>query len=326
MAHARGYPCKSGVFWYVVPDDRRGRPIPCGKGAKGRQLATRAAARSNELKYQQQAGIEMPRECVWTLEDLHLADVQAAKDRGLRTALPQLQGKASRRESHWRQLLAFFGPYTNLEEITQQRIKDYQEARRRGKAGPVPINRDLWGVLRPAFALARDTDESGYSGDPFLKLRKLDERQGRREPIALSRKEVETLIRQCWTTDALLGAFVELLYLTGSRLNQQSALDGRFLRYPAHKGGLPRTFALAGRLAKVAGLPRAFDRKRWRTAVTAFKRPDLRPHDLRHSRLTHEGSRPGASLLDVQRLGGWKSPAMAGVYLHTGREALRVRL
>jgi integrase len=329
MAHARSRKLKTGKFWYMVEDDDTEHA--CGKGRKGKTLANGWASRINDAKYLTAAGIEVPPLCAWTLSDLKAADMAEAARRGLRTVRPQItgtRGGKSRRESHWKALLAFFGEKTPIDEITQERIRAYIERResRGRKVRAATINRDLWGVLRPALRLARETEVAFYDSDPFAKLRKLDERQGRREPIALSREDTEKFIRQCWTTDARLGAFVELLYLTASRLSQEPASDGRFLRYPAHKGGLPRTFALSGRLAKVARLPRTFDRKLWRAAAEAFKRPKIRPHDLRHSRLTHEGERPGVALLDVQRLGGWRSPAMASTYLHPGDRALQANL
>lgn len=330
MPHARGYPCKSGVWWYVIPDARHGRPIPCGKGAKGKRLATRSAARANELKYQQQAGIEMPRECIWTLEDLHVADIQAAKDRGLRTARPQLSGRRggkSRRESHWKALIAFFGEATNLDEITQGRVLAYMGARKRG---PSATNRDL-DVLRGALRLARETDEAGYSGDPFRGVRRLDERGSRRKPIALPEKETRRVVRALWREDPRLGAYSELLYETCSRLSQVPAIAGRFLRYDPQKRGNPRAFFLASRtrlegrpLGALARLPRLFDRKAWRRGVKLAGHPTLNPHDLRHSRLTVEGGLPKASLSRLMEISGVKSPEVIAVYLHPSGKPIRI--
>lgn len=101
------------------------------------------------------------------------------------------------------------------------------------------------------------------------------------------------------------------------------AIDGRFLRYPAYKLGRPRAFRLEGRLAIVAGQPRAFNRRLWLEAVKKLGLPGLRPHDIRHSVLTAVGHRQDASLLSISALGGWKSPAMAATYLHSDSTALR---
>jgi integrase len=322
MPHARWVKLKSGkrAYYLVLDDGTSGGAA--GTGEAGKALAHQWAVDLKRRLRSDRAGFPLERECAWTVKDLKAADLADARHRGLRTALPQLTGSRggqSKRESHWKNLVAFFGEATGLDDITETRIRQYVASHK-----PVAANRDLFGVLRPALRLARETGASGYSGDPFQKLKKADERRGRREPIALSKEDTSGVIRACWETDARLGAFIELLYLTASRLTQIGHVHTNFLLYPGHKGGLPRRFALAGRLAALMALPRVFSRKRWLRAVTACGRPELHPHDLRHTRLTHEGDRRGATLLSVQRLGGWRSPAMAGVYLHGGTEPIRV--
>jgi integrase len=82
--------------------------------------------------------------------------------------------------------------------------------------------------------------------------------------------------------------------------------------------GVPPRGAAGGRGA-AAG---AFSRDLWERAAKAFGRPELHPHDLRHTALTLEGRRPGASLESIRKLGGWMSAAMADRYLHPDAHAI----
>lgn len=326
MAWARSRRRKTGRFWYVFD---RGRTYAAGKGRDGRILAQAWAAAMTKAARAEKAGMpleEEPGPCLWTLTDLYHADMTEARRRGLRTVQPQFQGKISKRESDWRQLFAFFGAGMNLDAITGERIRAFIEAREEAGVGPAAINRGLFGILRPALRLARDRQEVGFLKDPFTGIRRLDERTRSRKALTLSRQQAEKVIMACYGVRQELGAYIELLYLTGSRLNEKPKIEGDLLLYAPYKRGIARSFFLEGRLARVARRQRYFSRKLWKEAVSAVGIPFLRPHDLRHSRLTHEGSRPGASLLDIQRLGGWKSAAMCSVYLHPASAAMRVRL
>lgn len=89
MAHACSRKLKIGTYWYMVPDDRRARPEPRGPGPKGEILAKRWAARVNELKCSERAGLPEIGHCLWTLSELKKADLTEAKRRGIRTAFPQ---------------------------------------------------------------------------------------------------------------------------------------------------------------------------------------------------------------------------------------------
>ncbi len=319
MVFVRSQKLKTGTFHYVITG-RHDRPLPCGRGSDGREYAHELAAEIRKVRRDQRTGKYVPPP-TWTLEELKAADLQDAKNRGLVTAQPQFQGKLSKRESHWKNLLAFFRSETTLDQVTETRIRAYI-AHRQKTVGPVPINRDLFGVLRPALRLARETEAAGYHADPFARIRKLDERTSRRAPIVLAAKDATKLIRIARALRKDFGAWVEIQLLTASRRGQVGAVDGAFLRYPPHKRGIARSFRLEGRLAVVVRQRRAFSPGLWADAAKELGRPDLHPHDLRHTALTIEGSRPGATLESIRKLGGWRSAAMADVYLHDDARAI----
>lgn len=322
MAHARQRVRKTGTFWLFVDDN--GIETSVGQGKDAKRLAQTWADRYNTRKRLARAGLEdeFPARCAWTLKDLCEADLQDAANRGLRTALPQFQGKASKRESHWQNLLRFFGEEAILDTISETAIRAYVSHRQK-TVGPVPINRDLFGVLRPALRLARETEAANYRGDPFRALRKLNESRGKRRAIALSEPASRRLIRFCRRVHAPLGAWVELQLLTASRPGQRGVIQGGHLRYAAHKRGIPRSFPIAGRLAEVLAEPRAFSRHYWQLAVEQFRRPALHPHDLRHTALTIAGKQLGATLDSIRKLGGWTTTQMADDYLHPDARAIQ---
>ena len=323
MAWARSRRRKTGTYHYVF---HQGRTFAAGKGKEGRELAQTWAAAMTKARRAKKAGMPLDEApggpCLWTLTTLYHADMTEARRRGLRTVQPQFQGKISKRESDWRQLLAFFGAETNLDAISGERIRAFIEWREAGGVGPSAINRGLFGILRPALRLAREREESGYTRDPFLGIRTRGERAVARKPIALPEREVWKVIRRCWKKSRKLGAYVELLFQTASRLNERPEVGITYLLYPPYKRGRARPFELTPRLAVLAALPRAFDRKLWTAAVIAAGHPDLRPHDLRHTAITLAAKRPGASLDSIQKLGGWQSAVMANVYLHGDGRAI----
>src|SRR5262249_10942554 len=137
-------------------------------------------------------------------------------------------------------------------------------------------------------------------------------------PIALSGPALEKVIRACWDRHPPLGAYVELLALTASRLHESPSLSPGALHYPPQKRGNPRAFRVTRRLRYLMGQPRAFSRPIWLEVVRDLGLPGLKPHHLRHSALTIAGSHRDASLVDLMALGGWKSPQMAARYLHPG--------
>lgn len=326
MVYVRSMKLKTGTFHYVIPN-RHARPLPCGSGREALEYAQELAAEIRKANRDARCGKIVPPLCVWTLADAKAADLEEARRRGLRTIQPQFEGKVSRRESHWNNLTAFFGEKTNLDEITAARIRAYITRREGEGLGPASTNRDL-DVLRTALAIARDRQESGLRGDPFKGVPRLEEASRRRAPIALPEANLDRVIRACWRRNAKLGAYVELLRLTASRLRETPTRHGKLLIYPAYKRGLPRTFHIEGRLAEVLKLPRRFDRRIWVSVVNGKEGrpgacPGLRPHDIRHSVLTILGGRPETSLLELQKWGGWKRPETAAIYLHPDASALR---
>lgn len=311
MAFVRRRRRKTGTFYSVVIG-RHLKPIPCGKGKEAKEYANDLVAELQRGKRDAIAGIRIRRSS-WTVKELEEADLQDATRRGIRTAFQQWQGKRSYREYHWHNLLAAFRPGENVDAISGARIREYI-ARREADVGPATINRDL-DVLRGALAMARDREESGYGGNPFRGIRRLDEKRARRQPRILTNAQLARLVRACWARDERLGAHVELLRLTASRLRQEPEIRGKDLYYPPQKRGTPRKFILEGRLAEIVRLPRRFDRALWRKAVEDSKLGDVRPHDIRHSAMVLEGQRPGASLGRLKDRGGWTDPATAALYL-----------
>lgn len=303
--------------------DDDGHEHKCGKSKDGKAIARKWAQTYNENRILAEAGQlpAQPRACLWTVKDLRLIDLQEAKNRGLRTSLPQPHSKASKRESLWKNLAVFFKDELPLDQITDATLRAYIADRQRS-VGPVPINRELWGVLRPALRLARDSSASGYSGDPFRGLHKLDEKAGKREGIAVPPKEWPRLVRLARGERPDFGAWVETQLLTASRPGQSGAAREGFLRYGAHKRGIPRAFTLKGRLRGLAKVQRRYSRRCWLRLVEAFGMPDLKPHDLRHSAITAAGKHPKASLDSLRALGGWKTSAIADTYLHPDRRAI----
>ncbi len=316
MVYIRSRKRKTGTFHDVIV--RRGQtPIACGAGKEGREEAHELAAEIRKLQRRQRAGLPLPKVSLWTVHKLREEDLTEAKRRGLKTTLPQFQGRQSRRESHWNNLEAFFGADTPLDAITQRRVRAYAEARE-WSVGAV---RDLWTVLRPALRLAREHEEALYDGDPFTGIQKPRERH--REGIALPLRTVLGLLRALEAADPELGAYAALLFWTASRLREIGRVDHGQLIYPAYKRGRERRFQVKGRIARLLRLPRSFSYRRWYAALAGVEGvpPDLHPHDLRHTRLTLEGGRPGASIESLIVLGGWKDPSMAARYLHPDRAA-----
>jgi len=314
MAFIRSRKYAGGTYWYVVDS---GHERSAGKGPKGKAFAKRWSERINEIRLRRKAGFpdqEIPSRSSWTLEILHDRDIEDAKQRGL-LSIPS-------RESCWGRLLEGLTPDLPLDEVTPAAIQDYVR-RRRSTVGPATINRELRSCLRPALALARRLkDDSGYRGDPFRDLPQLEERRTRRAPIVLTPKEVGRLLALFWRRDRKMAAAVEILLLTASRIGERYTVDveesrergtGKvpryFLRYPAHKRGLPRRFPLKGRLAELARKPQAWSRRSWKRVVAEFGRADLNPHDLRHTAITR-AIEAGIGWDDLQRLGGWRSLQM----------------
>jgi len=314
VVYIRSRKRKTGTFHDVVIT-RGVTPIPCGSGKKGYEEAQELAVKIRKMQRHQRAGLPLPRFALWTVGKLRENDLADAKRRGLKTALPQFQGKQSRRESHWNNLEAFFGKDAPLDAITQTRIRAYLE-KRRWSVGAI---RDLWSVLRPALAFARGHEESGFAGDPFKGLRKPKEKA--RKGIALPLRTALKLLRSLATADPELGAYAALLFWTASRLREEGRVDDGQLIFPPYKRGEERRFQVKGKIARLLRQPRAFSYRRWYAAAAGIPGVPsaFRPHDLRHTRLTLEGRRPGASIESLMVLGGWKDPAMAARYLHPDR-------
>jgi integrase len=302
MAFVRFRDYKGGRYYYVIDS---GHERAAGRGSKGKKVALRWSEKINEIRLRRKAGLpdeEIPSRSTWTLSILRDRDLEDARGRGLLSL--------RKRESHWRIILEYFSPDLPLDEITPATIADFVRWRRARGAGPATINRDLRSCLRPALALARRLrSESGYAGDPFRDLPQLEERRARRAPIALPPKDVERLLALFWKRDRKIAAAVEILLLTASRIGERYTVEKGFVCYPAHKRGIARRFPLKGRLAELVHKPQAWSRRTWKRVVAEFGRPDLRPHDLRHTAITR-AFHSGVGWKEIQKLGGWKSLQM----------------
>lgn len=189
------------------------------------------------------------------MADLKKADLEDAKRRGLRSALPQGgPGTKSKRESHWDNIIGFFGEGLNLADVTPTELARYT----RPRAGPAAINRDV-AVFRPALRLARrHKAESGYRGNPFEDWERLKEVKRPpkdlpaelsarlvREAYALARKAIPRC-RVEWLQAAQV---VDLWDVTLSRHREvlwarREWIEGHTLTFPPHKGGKGRVFPI----------------------------------------------------------------------------------
>jgi site-specific recombinase XerD len=177
--------------------------------------------------------------------------------------------------------------------------------------------------------------------DPTADLRPKDRRQAITR--FLNRDDVEKLIAAAHEKDRKRGLVLELMYLTGSRVDALGRLKpadvdlgtGRIVFRHA-KGG-PHVVEL-GQRARVAveGLLALYDPSLGETLIGARPRTiwswvhdaaqgtglDASPHTLRHSFATHllEG---GANVKVVQELLGHASVATTSRYLHASSEAKR---
>lgn len=302
--------------------------------AAGRDLATakRILHHYRNLEELHRHGIAPPARCDWTLADL------AEWDKERR---PQAW-----RRVRWSFLLAQLGASTRLDELTPQVLDAWTRKRlrhvsRRGTAiTPATINRNRT-FLRAA--LKRSRSASGFEGDPFAALERLPE--AREDRAILTPEDVERFLAVCWklsetrrSRSTPLGdwqnaAMVELLYRTGSRLNQIPSLrwdqvsDGR-IHFPPHKRGIARTFALEERLTRVLEEARSrrvneyvfgskasttghryYFRTFWAAACKEAK-VAITPHSFRYSAASLWYAE-GRNVEEVQQLLGHKTPSMA---------------
>ena len=170
---------------------------------------------------------------------------------------------ASRRR-RWDVLLAGFGAGTTLDLLTPARIQAFVMERALA-CGAQTIRNDL-SLLSSALKLARRMrHESGFSGNPLLEV---ERPRGVSKPAAaLPDGAARALIAAAWRKARSApphlaelwrdnAAMIELMYETSSRISQilslrRDQIAGGVLRFPGHKGGAPREFEIAGRIAAV---------------------------------------------------------------------------
>ena len=306
MAFVRARRRKTGTFFYVVEYEPGGKRIWRSAG-RDRAFARRWASRINELKLRRKAGFpdeEAPERCLWTLGILRDRDQADARQRGL--FMPS-------RESCWRNIVRVLDPGLPLTAVTPEAIRDAtSEWLKTAKNRTANHYR---AVLRFALRLARQTPESGYTGDPFAAIAALPERDVRASR-ALTEKQSGRLVRILRRLHPPTAVSAELLLLTASRHSEKGAAVAGALRYPGHKRGRPRAFRLDDRLRALLEQPRGWSRRAWRAATKKLGIPDLRPHDLRHTAAT-QAFLAGAKIPEVQELLGHQSPEMAQrLYTH----------
>lgn len=292
---------KTGKAYYYVIDSQR-RSHPCGTN---RALALEALAEFENRQQRRKLGLQVEAPaCTWTLGYVKSRDIEDARR----------QGKdVGTREKVWRAIFQTIPPETMIEAITSDLVWDLTKPGLRNST----IRRRR-ALLRFALAAARKSARSGYTRDPFVQLPELSERQGARRPIAMTRPQAARLLR---LLDRPTARWARLQLKTASRPGERPGLEGTLLRYPPHKRGVERRFLVSVSLEGILRSSFAFSRSSWDRAVKQLG-IHVRPHDLRHTALTWAAQKPGASLMDIQRLGGWKSPAMAQRYLHSGNEPL----
>jgi len=254
MAFVRSRKRKGGTFWFVV--DRHGNERRCGAGREGEKAARRWQGRLEQAEWAELRGepIETVLGASWTLQTLRDRDVEASA------------GKASlpSRRRRWKGLLEAFGVTTTLDRLTPALIQAFATERRRSVSAQT-VRNDL-SLLSSALKLARRMrHESRFTANPFADI--LRPTGPSRPVVALPASEAKKVIAAAWAKAAKApahladlwrdnAAMIELAYETSSRISQiltlrRDQVAGGLLRFPSHKGGIPREFPVSGRIGAV---------------------------------------------------------------------------
>lgn len=285
-----------GVHYYIQFENHSMKAV-----GSNLAVARRILAEYHDRSRLAEFGINDPVPCAVTLGDL--------RERDTRQAIAE--GKDVRTRTHvWNAIARVLSEDLRVNELTPKLIE---------QLGDGDVKR---ATIRRRYALLRyQLGESVRLGEiqvnPFTRVRRVFEHDAR-PAIALSLEQVQRLLGLLANKTA---AHVEIQFLTASRPGEVGVVHGDVLVFPPHKRGVSRKFQISGRLADLLKTDHSFSRASWERGVEEFGTP-IHQHDIRHSALTIAGSQPGASLVGIMRLGGWKSPAMASRYLHAGNETL----
>lgn len=278
---------------------------PCGTK---KDSAVRVANAYAERKRLRKHGIVDPGRCVLTLAELRDLDLQNAAQRGL---------VLYHRESAWRNILVHLEPAMRLEDFTAA-VGDRLTTALLRTAGPKTVE-NYRTVLRSALKFAARVHE--FSGDSSRLLQRLKVPRGR-EGVALTDALAYRLCELAAVKYKRVAKGVELMLLTASRVSEvlgltSSSIRDSLLHFPAMKGGYPRSFRVEGRLGVlVEVLPLTWSWREWRSLRDEVGLSHIRRHDLRHTAATL-AFRRGATIYDVQRLLGHRTPEMAmRIYTH----------
>lgn len=287
MAHLK----KVKGRYYLVAED--GKSLgPCGPR---RAVALRILAVYEDRRRLRKFGILDPKTPTWTLEVLRKHDEAEAEARGLRM---------KPRRVCWKSILSTFGDIS-LSSFSHGIVETATALARLTQQNQT-IN-GARNVLRYALKRAKALGE--FDGNPSELLPPLKVFT-RRAPRPLTEAEQARLLGELLRLDKRMAAEVAVLLATGSRKSERGEPEGEALRYPGHKGGNPRSFRLEGQLGALAALPRHWNYRAWYKAKVAARLPEIRPHDLRTTAATNAYLR-GATVAEVQRMLGHKTPAMA---------------
>lgn len=309
MAFLRKIRGKRGVRYHFVDERKRSRAV-----GSNRKVAERILADYHEKLRLREAGIIDPVRCAWTLQELKDADMADAKRHGRDL---QTRGYV------WKALLGVLGGTTRIDRIGKPEMERLAvETLRLSKGATFNRRRAL---LVHALRLAHGMGIGFTFVDPgYPKLSEKDLRVAR----ALAPKEAEWLFAALTLINPGTARYAEVLLLTASRRSElrTACIRDQTLFFLPHKRGLARSFHIRGRLSALLGegIP-IWSRDSWEKASAKFEKEfgfRVWPHLLRHTALTWAGSRPEATLLSLQALGGWRSQAMLGTYLHAGQEPM----
>lgn len=296
MAYLRRFKLKKGYSYHLVFSDERSRSL-----GRNLEVAKRIWRDFEDRAQLKKWGIVDAVPCQLTLGDLKIRDLEQAKReaKDVRT-----------REKVWRAIEKTIPANLRVTDITPLVIERLDSA---------TIKR---ATLKKRHALLRyQLGESVRLGElaenPFGRMRPIREWDAR-QATALTRKQAADLLRKLERPTARQ---MRLLLRTASRPGERPTREGAFLVYRPHKRGVQRRFQIGQVLELILSHPRSWSRRSWDRAVAALGL-EIRPHDLRHTAITWAAQKPGASLAEIQALGGWTSPAMAARYLHGSGKAM----
>lgn len=296
MAFLRKRIGKRGVHYYIQFENHSMKAV-----GSNLAVARRILAEYHDRSRLAEFGINDPVPCSITLGDLLERDLEQARREAK---------DVDTRLKVWKSIQRILPMDMRISELTPGIIERLDD----GKIKRATLRR-RYAQLR--YQLAESVRLGEIAVNPFVRVRRVFEHDAR-APVALTLPQIERLLLLLVGPTA---SHIEIQFLTASRPGEIGVVRGDVLVFPPHKRGVSRRFHVPGRLAELLASDHSFSRRFWERGIEEFGIP-IHQHDIRHSALTIAGSQPGASLVGIMRLGGWKSPAMASRYLHSGNETL----